>query len=51
MERLDQSYLHPSIKHPETDMSRPRDSIPGRMHQGSGGRHSTKELSRQFVAF
>ncbi len=38
MERLAQSSLNPSIKHPETDQSRPSAC--------TAGGHSTKELSR-----
>jgi hypothetical protein len=48
MERPDQSSLHPSIKHRETDMF-VRDLKPSRLGSLPGG-HSTRELSRQLIA-
>jgi hypothetical protein len=49
MEIIDQSSLHPFIKHPETGISMGRDSNPGRLTAG-GHSTSTKELSRQLIA-
>jgi hypothetical protein len=45
MEELDQGSLHPSIKHPETDMSRPGFEPPAAY---TAGGHYTKELSRHM---
>ncbi len=47
MEGLDQSFLHPSINHPATDMSRPR--VKPRQPAPQAGQ-STKELSRRPIA-
>ncbi len=46
IEDYDQDYLHPSIKHLKTDMSRPGFKPPTSC---TGGGHSTKELFEQFT--
>jgi hypothetical protein len=42
MKELDLSYLHPLIKHPETDMYLPQ-------FENIIGRHFTKELASQVL--
>jgi hypothetical protein len=46
IKELDQGYLHPSIKPPETDMSRPEFEPPT---SSSAGGHPTKELFEQLI--
>jgi hypothetical protein len=46
IKELDQGSLHPSIRHPETDMSRPEFEP---RTSSSGGGHPTKELFEQLT--